>query len=146
MSALVEYHKKYPGCVVCNRGITLSKAPYKSWKRNNKYGEERSDIMPTGIGGVLYPAHAFDGTSILDFDAIKQTCLNGDDLWLNFMTRCKGHKVVQTGFKTGLVTILSSQESALCKENVGANRNDAQIKQISQWAENQLGCDFYINI
>ena len=102
--------------------------------------------MPTGIGGVFYPSHNFEGTPIFDVEAIKSTCLNGDDLWLNFMTRLNGHKVVQTSFSTGLVTILSSQDSALHKENVGEDRNDKQIKMISQWAEKNLSCNYYVNL
>lgn len=146
VSELMASHRKHPGCVVCNRGTTLKRDIYKNWTPNKIYDEERTDIMPTGIGGVLYPAHIFDETPIHDAEGIKQTCLNGDDLWLNFMTRLKGHKVVQTGFKTGLVTILSSQDSALCKENVGEDRNDKQIRMLSQWAKQKLGCDFYVNM
>ena len=46
--------------------------------------------MPTGIGGVLYPVRIFDGTPIHNVEAIESTCLNGDDFWLNFMTRLGG--------------------------------------------------------
>ena len=146
VSTLVACHKKHPNCVICNRGVSLIRDLYKNWKLNKNYDEERVDIMPTGIGGVLYPAHIFEGTPINDVETIKQTCLNGDDLWLNFMTRLKGHKVIQTGFETGLVTILSSQESALCKENIYEDRNDMQIRLLSQWAEQVFSCDFYVNI
>lgn len=146
VSSLINSHLKYPDCVICNRGIILKRDLYKNWKSNKIFGEKRSEIMPTGIGGVLYPAHIFDDTPIHDIEAIKQTCLNGDDLWLNFMTRIREHKVVQTGFKTGLVTILSSQDSALYKKNVGEDRNDQQIRLLSKWAEQKFGCDFYINI
>jgi len=145
VSALMEGRRRHYNCVICNRGITLKRDSYKNWIPNNIYDVERTDILPTGIGGVLYPAHIFDGTPIHDAEAIKQTCLNGDDLWLNLMTRLKGHKVVQTGFKTGLVTILSSQNSALCTENVSGDRNDKQIALLSQWTNRKLGCDFYVN-
>lgn len=144
--SLIECHHRHPNCVICNRGIIVKRDLYKNWKTNKRYDEERSDIMPTGVGGVLYPAHIFEGTPIHDAEAIKQTCLNGDDLWLNFMTRLKGHNVVQTGFRTGLVTILSSQDSALCNENVGEDKNDKQISLLSKWAEQKLNCNYYVNI
>ena len=146
ISTLLTCHHKHTDCVICNRGVNLCHKSYKSWYSNKIYDEERTDIMPTGIGGVFYPAHIFDGTPIHDVDAIKSTCLYGDDLWLNFMTRFNGHKVVQTGFITGLITIFSSQKSALCKENVGEDRNDKQIRLLSKWAEKELGCNYYVNI
>ena len=145
VDALQKGHQKHQDCVICNRGTIVSRDSYKNWKPNDKFDEERNDIMPTGIGGVYYPAHIFDNTPIFNKEAIKETCINGDDLWLNFMTRYKGKKVVQTGFKTGLITVLSSQNSALCNENIGENRNDLQIKQLSQWAIDNLDCDFYLN-
>lgn len=146
VDALQKCHQKHQDCVICNRGTIVARDSYKNWKPNDKFDEERNDIMPTGIGGVYYPAHIFDNTPIFNKEAIKETCINGDDLWLNFMTRYKGKKVVQTGFKTGLITVLSSQNSALCNENIGENRNDLQIIKLSHWAESKLGCDFFVNI
>jgi hypothetical protein len=144
--ALVESHHLHPDCVICNRGITISLNNYADWKHIEVIGEERSDILPTGVGGVYYPAHIFDNSPIFDKEAIKHTCLNGDDLWLNFMTRLNGHKVVYTGFKSGLVTILSSQNSALCNDNIKESHNDLQIQKITSWAKESLNCDFFVNI
>lgn len=146
IQTLVNAHIKHPNCVICNRGTSIDRGNYSSWKTVKAIDEERVDILPTGIGGVYYPSHTFDNTPIFDKEAIKHTCLNGDDLWLNFMTRLNGHKVVYTGFNTGLVTILSSQSSALCNDNIKENHNDLQIKNITNWAQDNLNCDFYVNI
>lgn len=146
VSYLVSYHRKYPNCVVCNRGVLIKRTAYRTWPLNTFYCEERRDVMPTGIGGVLYPAHIFDETPIFDSDTIRKTCLNGDDLWLNLMTRLAGRKVVQTAFKTGLITILSSQSSALCQSNVNENYNDLQIKTLNSWVRKVLNVDFMINV
>lgn len=146
VETLANCHKKHSNCVICNRGISIDSGNYSSWQKVKAVDEERAEILPTGIGGVYYPAHIFDNTRIFDKEAIKHTCLNGDDLWLNFMTRYGGNKVVYTGFETGLVTILSSQGSALCNDNIGGNRNDIQIRNITNWAKETLNCDFYVNI
>ena len=148
VEALVKMHELYPDCVICNRGINIEKNAYVSWKHTDdkQAGVPSHRIMPTGIGGVLYPPGCYDNKHIFDIDAIKRTCLNGDDLWLNFMTRSKGTKVVLTGFKTGLVTLLTSQSSALCNNNVGQNMNDVQIAAINDWANKELGMSFYDKI
>lgn len=148
VEALVKMHEMYPDCVICNRGINIEKNAYVSWKHTDdtQAGVPSHRIMPTGIGGVLYPPGCYDNKHIFDIDAIKRTCLNGDDLWLNFMTRSIGTKVVLTGFKTGLVTLLTSQSSALCNNNVGQNMNDVQIAAINDWANKELGISFYDKI
>ena len=148
ISSLVKAHEKFPGCVICNRGVNIGEDAYVSWKHTD--GKQASvpshRIMPTGIGGVLYPPGCYDNKHIFNIDVIKRTCLNGDDLWLNFMTRSIGTKVVLTGFKTGLVTLLTSQSSALCNNNVGQNKNDVQIAAINEWAKKTLSYDFYIRL
>lgn len=147
IGALVKAHKQYPDCVICNRGINICRGSYTTWKYADirQAGIPTNEIMPTGIGGVLYPSGCYNKKYIFDVGVIKQTCLNGDDLWLNFVTRSIGTKVVLTGFRTGLVTLLSSQSSALCKSNVEGCRNDKQIAAIDNWAKKTLGIRFYVN-
>ena len=141
---LLDCHKKHQNCVVCNRGVVIKHGAYRTWPLNTFFCDERTDVMPTGIGGVFYPAHIFDETPIFDSETIRRTCLNGDDLWLNLMTRLAKRKVVQTDFSMGLITILSSQHSALCKENIEEDRNDRQIANLSIWTKQQFGHDFYL--
>lgn len=144
IGTLLENHKNHPNCVICNRGVKFEKSSYIEWKSNMSYDEERTDILPTGIGGVLYPPNSYDVCNIFNVSAIKRTCLHGDDLWLSFMTRKVGTKILHTGFKTGLITILSSQKTALCTTNVDENRNDKQIKALSAWAMENFKYDFYL--
>lgn len=146
ISNLINWHKRYPYAVVCNRSVTIKKGePYSNWAPTVGSKILVSNILPTGIGGVLYPPHCYNN-QIFNKEVIKQTCLYGDDLWLNFMYRIKGTKIIQTGFQTGLITLLSSQKVALCHLNISANRNDKQLFAISKWSTNALGVDFFVNI
>lgn len=145
ISALVENHLQHPADVICNRAVNIDKRnKYSLWSHSHAINSSWK-ILPTGIGGVLYPPKSLDDR-VFDIETIKQTCLNGDDLWLNFMCRLQGTKVTKSSFKTGLITILSSQETALCKSNCGENKNDQQIKSISQWATSQMNIDFYYRV
>lgn len=75
------------------------------------------------------------------------TCLRADDLWLNFMCRFKGTKVVSTGLKFNPITISASQREALCKTNNGsASGNDSQIESIDKRANKELGVGYYIKV
>lgn len=145
ISALVESHLQHPTDIVCSRAVNIDKRnKYSLWSRSHATISSWK-ILPTGIGGVLYPPNSLDDR-LFDVDAIKQTCINGDDLWLNFMCRLKGTKVTKTAFKTGLITILSSQDTALCNTNCGENKNDQQIDAISQWANTRMNIDFFYQV
>ena len=126
--------------------MIISKSPYSSWSYNRDFQKPLSNILPTGVGGVYYPAHIFDNSPLHNINGIKKTCLNADDIWLNFISRYKNRHIVQTGLGTELLSILSSQKRALSKENVGNSKNDEQINLLSNWALSELGCDFYLNI
>ena len=152
VSALVEVHKGFPKCIVFNRGNII--VPQQSF---NKFGswipyttprEPRFDVCPAGVGGVLYPAHSYS-MRIFDAQTIRETCLSADDMWLNFMCRLQGTKVVCTGLKTTYMVLPdTSQANALYLTNVteGESGNDKQIKNISEWAKRELECDFYVNL
>lgn len=143
LRALLDAHDKYSDCVICNRGIKINKQKsYRNWDKVDNFMIPVSSIMPTGIGGVLYPPHCYNN-NIFNIEAIKSTCINGDDLWLNFMCRLNGTKVVHTGVRFGFITVLSSQETALCIENVNHDKNDIQIDAITKWANNNLFIDFF---
>ena len=143
LRTLLDAHDKYSDCVICNRGIKINKQKsYRNLDKVDNFMIPVSSIMPTGIGGVLYPPHCYNN-NIFDIEAIKSTCINGDDLWLNFMCRLNGTKVVHTGVRFGFITVLSSQETALCIENVNHDKNDIQIDAITKWANNNLLIDFF---
>ena len=62
------------------------------------------------------------------------------------MCRLNGTKVVHTGARFGFITVLSSQETALCIENVNNDKNDIQIDAITKWMLSNKNTDFYINV
>lgn len=149
ITALVEMNKKYPTCIAYNRGNKMIPyTPYNSWPFVEDETQPRGDIFPTGVGGVLYPPHCCDAL-VTNMDVIKRTCLKADDLWLNFNSRLNKTKVVQTGLKsTYMVLPDTSQNFALWATNndevlVG---NDVQIAKITEWAQQNINCDYFVNL
>lgn len=141
---LYQEHLNYPSCVVCTRGYVIQKGKrYLQWPKLKESAGPGACILPTGVGGVLYPPHCYDDR-IFDIDAILKTCLRADDLWLSFMCRLKGTKIVKTAQFIEPLVITQSQEVALCKTNNGKiNENDLQITKINEWAKKVIGVDFY---
>lgn len=147
IECLLKAHSKYPNCVICNRGQRINKeSSYSKWATIREAEGPSFNILPTGVGGVLYPPHVYDD-HIFDIDAILKTCLRADDLWLNFMCRYKGTMAVKTGLRIEPISISASQKEALCKTNNGEeNRNDIQIQNISKWAEQTLNVDYFYHV
>lgn len=143
--SLFTAHKRFTDCVICNRGAVIRKDfPYNEWGQVENYMTPQDNILPTGIGGVLYPPKSYN-EAIFSVDAIKQTCINGDDLWLSLMCRLNGTKVVHTGIKFGFVTVLSTQDTALCIKNLNENKNDSQILSLTNWMRSNYKTDFYLS-
>lgn len=71
-----------------------SLAPYHDWQRSVTDDESLlpgTDIMPTGVGGVLYPPGSLPAQTT-DVGLIKQLSATCDDTWLYFMWRSAGWK------------------------------------------------------
>ena len=149
ISGLIKKNKENPKCIIYNRGNRILKnEPYKNWPFIDNMVTPCYNAFPTGVGGVLYPPNCCD-SMVENIDVIKQTCLRADDLWLNFNSRIKGTKVVQTALKsTYMILPDSNQQYALWTSNNSGeqNENDQQIASISEWAKNELNCDYFINI
>lgn len=140
---LYEVHCEHPKEVIYNRGAIITKKAYDTWAIVDKRDEMRDDVLPTGVGGVLYPPHCYN-EKIFDVDAIKATCISTDDLWLSTMCRLNKTKSVYTGGKYGLINTVSSQKFALCNINCGGGKNDLSIRKISEWTHKHFGVDFYM--
>ena len=143
------FNKKYSGCISFNRGNLIDKdKPYNCWPFIQNMTTPCFNTFPTGVGGVLYPPNSC-GSIVTNINVINQTCIRADDLWLNFNSRLKGTKVVQTDLKsTFMVLPDSNQQYALWATNNSSdsNENDKQIASISEWAKQNLNCDFFVNV
>lgn len=134
ISSLLKTHKKYPQAVCARRvsKITYDEngniKPYNSWQQSYmKELEPSSQLIATGVGGVLYPPHILPSETF-DIDAIKKYCYGADDIWLKVMETMNHVDVVWT--KCLLMHPIDIEESndGLAALNVGANRNDAYLR------------------
>ena len=142
---MVNTARKYPECVICYRAhkmITKGKyfSPYKEWKGLSKdiKGPDMF-LMPTGVGGVLYPPHYFECVDF-DYEQIKRICPTADDLWLRIIGIKKGYKVVKV-YKNSKewFTLKNSQNESLFSINTqGEFLNDKALKNLIDYYEVDL--------
>lgn len=136
VETLLNSYIKYPYAVSAMRahlmtfGSNGNVLPYKYWKREYKWsGEPSMSLLATGIGGVLYPPHIMCD-ELFNKNAIKELCINADDLWLKIMQVIVHTPVVVADKPQKLTCIDGTQETALWKNNDSLGENDTQLLRI----------------
>lgn len=139
---LLEGEKRHPGCIVAARTHIMgfsadgSVADYLDWEQEqDRIIDSPSRVLvPTGVGGVLYPPGCLDG-DVFDSEAIRELCLHADDMWLKIMSALAGTEVVDIGGGFELLHAEGTQESGLYHENKDAGGNDRQLSAIIEFLE-----------
>lgn len=138
---LINCADKNHGCICARRVNLITKDdsrtlnPYSKWKWEYKEITEPSHaLIATGCGGILYPPHLLPKETF-DLQAIKENCLNTDDIWLKFMELKNNIKIVFSNNKViHPLTLRHTQESGLLQTNTsGENRNDINIKKMQDF-------------
>lgn len=149
LAELKATSERFPGCVVASRANLMAfqgkegLAPYCAWEFGQRrfIDEPRSDLLPTGLGGVFYPAGILPPRTF-DSDKIKETCLRADDLWLKAMEAIADVRTVATRFEFAPRYIDGSQEAGLFVQNVDGGENDRQFSAILNSLRREMpACD-----
>jgi hypothetical protein len=123
-----------PDVISCIRAHRMTQSadgtlgPWASWELNvaDEQAQQPSiDIMPIGIGGVLYPPRSLD-PRVTDRAAFERLCANGDDLWFYWCARMAGTRHKKVGDRMILPLWPGSQEQSLWAVNA-AGGNDRMI-------------------
>lgn len=121
--------------IVCRRAhrLTLSAdariAPYADWARKVRDAAARRpsvDLVPNGVGGVLYPPGVFDPI-VLDRVLFTRLCPKGDDLWFYWTARRAGSRHRQCGGAFWQLHWPDTQDSGLWMINQEGG-NDVMVK------------------
>ena len=130
--------------ITCHRAHRVEEAvggglaTYANWRWDVDDAQARlpcGDIMPTGVGGILYPPGA------LDPDASKRELFeeyapSADDLWFFWCARRAGSAYRKVGPRFEQLGWWSAQEKRLFDENIVSN--DAQIERLARRFGNPL--------
>lgn len=137
VQTLMETSEKYPDTVVCTWGheIFLEKGDVftaDKWQYSTEGTVPSYALIPTGVGGVLYPPHSLS-EEVFNKDAFKEQCINADDLWLKAMALLKGTKAVRVDRPAKLYfSILSTQKEGLYYDNAIQDKNSIAWKNIME--------------
>ena len=137
VEALCNSYTRHPHAISCMRAnLIMFNAEgefrrYDNWLYDYrvKRDEPTYQLLPTGVGGVLYPPHSIPQEAF-DIDAIQRCCLYGDDLWLKVFTAANGYPVVLPRELKGYKTIENTQGEGLWNQNVDGGLNDKALRLI----------------
>ncbi|MDX3930171.1 MAG: glycosyltransferase [Shinella sp.] len=146
IATLYHGHLDRPSSVVAGRSNLIRFRPdgtlrtYDQWGYDHQHLREREtfELLPTGIGGVLYPPGSVPAEAF-DINAIKATSLHADDLWLKVMTTANGYPVWMPQRKFEFRNIDGSQSAALWRGNAFQNGNDLAMGAILEFFEQNYG-------
>lgn len=127
---LIKKYKKFPNCLVCERGQTIDFTQLDNpgrWKTNSLRGVKRPtySMNPSPGGGCLIPKGAFHKDAINE-EKIRRLAYKNDDLWYMFMCAENGTKMIKTRKNHRTFSVVAgSQGEQMATENIGNNRNAA---------------------
>lgn len=130
---LFAAYRKDPSKIYCTRArhvdtLDVEKFTYLSEWVNLYTESEGLNVLPLGVGGVLYPPHSLDD-EVFNLAAQKELAPKADDIWFKAMSLRKGVvcKKLPWGFDAFPLRP-SSQDVDLGQFNVREGGNEVQIK------------------
>ena len=135
---LSKLSEKYPNTVCCNwcnrfalddDGDVYS---YEKWSGIDETPVPSIEVFPVGIGGVLYPPGALN-SEVLNREAIEETCISADDLWLKAMAVMNRTKAVKVPGQTRIYfSIVNTKKTGLYHANVGDSKSPDSWRNIME--------------
>lgn len=144
LTLLVAGQRQGERVITCHRGHRLKQTPQGDLARYAQWGwdvdDDRAgcpsvDLMPTGVGGVLYPPGSLhpDATSRALYERYTPSA---DDLWFFWCARRAGATYRKVGPRFEQLGWWSAQDNRLFDANIVLN--DAQITQLARRFGNPL--------
>jgi len=139
VETLLKEHLQSPNEIIANRVhqviVDKNNRPisYNEWRWEQTLENTSNLNFLTGIGGVLYPPHCLDNEVFNKTEFVK-LCKYADDIWFYSMAIKKGTCIKKTITRSanGIMYVLNDdvQSIGLGVQNVGAKRNDIQLKTV----------------
>jgi hypothetical protein len=144
---LIGMSNKYPNSICCNEASYINikngiVQPYINWLNVLGEKEPNEEIMPIGVGGVLYPPNSLH-SDVLNKELFMSMCFLADDIWLNIMARLIGTKVAKTKYNSSYIPVMNFKNQTLNSINVNQGQNDKQLKSVRDYYISNYKIDPY---
>lgn len=128
---LMEKHREYPNCIVCERAQARKDAKTENLNNPGRWAvisdvgckTPSYGLNPSPGGGCLIPYGAFYKDAY-DEGKMRELAYKADDLWQMFMAVENGTKIVKTRKYHKIFSLIAgSQKVQIATENVVGNKN-----------------------
>jgi glycosyltransferase involved in cell wall biosynthesis len=152
IESLFWSYLRYPDCVSTVRTHLITAKedgtffPYNMWlmETSSCVLKPSFQLMATGGAGTLYPPHLFQ-PDLWNKNAIENTCLFADDLWMKANELSSNIPVVLAKSSSRLHSLPGRQDGGLWHSNVENLGNDNQWNNISGWFADRYGKNYLEN-
>ena len=140
LEKLLKTYILYPNCIITNRAHEITydengdiEAYGKwNWLAKNVKGPSLNLFATGGAGCLYFPGSLSEHT--LDKVAIKKYCLYADDVWLKCMAMLKKRQIVLSDINNPeIIDVFDNKDNGLANINVINNKNDEQLKLVSDF-------------
>jgi hypothetical protein len=127
------------GVISCHRAHRIKRrtndrlAPYLDWElivRDENSNRPSTDLLLTGVGGVLYPPRCLD-PCVTSRELFQRLCPEGDDLWFYWCARMAGTLIRKVEGHMRIIGWAGSQTSSLWQQNKRGG-NDRMIRALEE--------------
>lgn len=134
MARLLDEHELHSKEIICYRANEIVRSmtgefePYMSWPRATVTSDP-TRVLPTGVGGVLYPVGSLD-PRVLDEQQALALAPFADDFWFKIMALLAGTgaRVVPRVGRDLPMSTLRRTGGSLTATNVAGGQNDVQLR------------------
>ena len=133
LASITDHYDPTNPMIVCRRAHRPQRdargelRPYQEWEwQVSDNRPSKTDLFPTGTGGVLYYPGAL-APEVIDHASLTTLCAHCDDIWLWWMGRRSGVIYQQVGGYFRTVEWAGSQATSLFSGN-SRGRNDERIR------------------
>ena len=152
IESLFWSYLRYPDCVSTVRTHLMTAKedgilfPYSMWlmETSSCVLKPSYQLIASGGAGTLYPPHLFQ-PDLWNKNAIENTCLFADDLWMKANELSSNIPVVLAKSSSRLHYLPGTQDGGLWRSNVESLGNDSQWNSISVWFADRYGKNYLEN-
>lgn len=129
LAEMLKSHQEHPQCTICYRGHLVycdrdGVFDYNSSLKRPVPHSAHQELIPTGVGGVLYPLQSLS-KEIADRDSFLKNAPDADDIWFKAVTLKNGfHSIMVHNEKKDFVKISYAYSHGLHHTNVRENKNN----------------------
>lgn len=150
LTYLIEMNLRFPRAICCNRASYINVkggniGTYLSWEIVKSEKHPNFEIMPIGLGGVLYPPNSLHH-DVFNINVFKRYCFLADDIWLSIMARLQRTVVAKTEYNSDYIPIMNLKKTSLSSKNIKEGLNDKQLISIRNYYMTNCNIDPFKNI